>query len=119
MKPPAYIAGSFSDRPRLRGIRDELAEMGIDVIARWLDAPEDGDLAEWAAVCLNDVDAAHTLILFADVPSTAGGYWTELGYAYGCGTPVIGVGPKTNLFCCFADYWYPAWPELRADLEKT
>jgi len=109
-----YIAGSFSDRPRLRGIRDELAALGIACTSRWLD--NDGDETGWAERDLADIGAARTVILFTDVPSSAGGMHWECGYAYGCGMRIIGVGPKTNLFHTLIADWYPAWPELRAAL---
>jgi len=112
-----YIAGSWSDRPRLRGIRDELAEMGIVCCSSWLDhGGDETDLVAWAEMDLSDLTAAQTLLLFTDVPSTTGGMWVEFGLAYGLGRGLIGVGPKTNLFVHLIADWYPAWPELRAAL---
>src|SRR5690349_17269087 len=112
MNGPAYLAGSWADRPRLRGIRDELAAMGIACTARWLDY--DGD----ALMCLGDLLMADTLLLFTEVPSTAGGMHVETGIAIGRNMPIIGVGPRTCLFHHLIADWYPAWPELRAALRE-
>src|SRR5690349_7823342 len=94
-----YLAGSWADRPRLRGIRDELAALGIEVTSRWLDHEGVWILSpSWAAKDLADIDAAQSLIVFTDVPSTAGGFHWESGYAFGRNKPIIGVGPRTCLF---------------------
>ena len=118
MKSPVYLAGSWADRPRLRGIRDELAEMGIVCCSSWLDHGGDENLPEWAVLDLAEVLAANVVILFTEVPSSAGGMHFESGFAYALRKQIIGAGPRTCLFHnLIADSdWYPAWPELRAAL---
>jgi hypothetical protein len=93
-----YLAGSWHDRARLRQYRDELTARGIVVTARWLDSPDDADLAEAAERCIVDIDAAHWLVVLTDVASSSGGFHFETGYALGCGMPIMAVGPAAMLF---------------------
>jgi hypothetical protein len=68
-----YIAGAWTDRTFLRNVRTALIDHGHQVTARWLDAPDDGNHGEWAAIDLEDIRACDTFLLFADVPSSSGG----------------------------------------------
>ena len=121
-----YLAGSWADRARLRGVRADLEKMGVTCTARWLDYDDEplpskpirvGDhLANWAAIDLFDIDQAHTLILFTDVPSTAGGFHFEAGYAFGNGMNIIGVGPRTMLCHHLIDDWFDSFDALRAQI---
>ncbi len=57
-----------------------------------------------------DVLASDVLVLFTGVGS-GGGRHTEFGFALGCGVPVMGVGPRENVFHSSPSIrWYPTWP---------
>lgn len=55
---------------------------------------------EWGMNDLEDLEAADTLIVLADVESTSGGFHSELGYFLGRGRTNILVigGPRNNVY---------------------
>lgn len=103
-----YLAARFSRQAEMRDYAAELARHGITVTSRWItgahgesaetDLPYDV-LARCAVDDLGDIAGADAVVLFTDSPSTRGGMWVELGYAIGCGIPVIVCGPPANIFC--------------------
>ena len=112
-----YLAGSFAARDHLIEYRDRLIAADIPITATWLtEDPDTADLRTWALVDLMDIDSADGLILCTEWPSTSRGMWVELGYAMGRHKRVIGVGPKSNLFCEMAHEWYASFDELLAAL---
>lgn len=123
-----YLAGSFADRPRLRGYRADLQSLGYSVSSSWLDTPDDlrdadlspDELRAYAEQDTTDIDRAHSLIVVTDVPSTSGGMHWEAGYALGCGMAVYGVGPKTNIFHHLIpdDEWFGTWLDCLATIAK-
>jgi hypothetical protein len=114
-----YIAGAWTDRPFLRNVRTALIDHGHSVTARWLDAPDDGNHGEWAAIDLEDIRACDTFLLFADVPSSSGGYHVETGYALALGKSIIAVGVKSNLFHHLIPTWYRTWLDVAAVAART
>ena len=78
--------------------------MEICVTARWIDckvASDDRDAdhyVRWADVEVLDVNAADTLVLFADLVGRKGGCWVEIGMALARGMRIIVVGGRSNVF---------------------
>jgi nucleoside 2-deoxyribosyltransferase len=108
-----YIAGAWSDRPFLRNVRTALIGHGHHVTASWLDIPDDAQgTAVEATADLEDIRACDTFLLFADVPSTSGGYHVETGYALALGKSIIAVGTKSNLFHHLIPTWYRTWLDV-------
>jgi hypothetical protein len=128
----AYLANRYSKHPEMRGVRDVLSVLGIEVTSRWIDCHTDvvGDftssftvetLAEKTAECaplgqrdLDDIDAADTLIAFSDYPGQGkGGRHIEFGYALAKGKRIILVGTRENVFHALDRVeWVPDWPHL-------
>lgn len=115
----AYLAAPYAARDRVRDYARDLARIGIDVTASWLDeqheinagttgaatALDPAEVARHAATDLDDIERCDVLVLFtaaslgldqADVPS--GGRHVETGYALAKGVPVIVVGEPENVF---------------------
>lgn len=112
-----YLAGSYAARDMLRAYRDTLNDADIPVTATWLTSDDQPDnLALWAVIDQMDIDACTTFVLFTDTPSTTGGMWFEYGLAFARGKRIVGVGPKTNLFCHGVGEWFTDFDELLAAL---
>jgi hypothetical protein len=128
----AYLAARYSRHPEMRGVRDVLGAIGIDVTARWIDCHTDvvGDFtASFTTEALNtrptdcaplgrhdleDIDAADTVISFTyPVDGVKGGRHVEFGYALAKGKRLIVVGPRQHIFHTLAEVdWYPDWAHL-------
>jgi nucleoside 2-deoxyribosyltransferase len=100
-----YLAGSWSDRPNIRKYRDLMEARGIFITSRWLDwtgrlpgESREEELRRSANVDLQDIDMADGVLIFTGVPSSHGGFHTELGYAIGTRKPVAIIGPRPSNF---------------------
>jgi hypothetical protein len=87
----------------MRQYADELLNRHIGVTSRWIRSEAQSDplsdpdaCAEAAAECFADVDAAQTVIYFAEHGSV--GKHVELGYAIARGKKVVVVGTPTSVF---------------------
>lgn len=138
-----YLAARYSRRLELCGYRSDLALLGIDVPARWLNGShqldnegrpigetgelmfENGSAAadhyrrKFAEDDFEDVVDSDMLIAFTEQPrsgNSRGGRHVELGIALGMGKPVVIIGPRENVFC-----WLPqvrhfeTWADFLAD----
>lgn len=128
-----YLAARFSRRHELTCYRDELAEHGIDVAARWLDGghewtgvpdediPAD-ELARFALDDIEDINLARVIVCFTENPRTAparGGRHVEAGYAIARGKLVFCVGPIENVFYALPQIQrFPDWETAKTQLIK-
>lgn len=115
----AYLAAPYAARGQIRAYAEDLARIGIDVTASWLDETHEinagttgaatglhpDEVARHAATDLDDIARCDVLVLFtanalgldpAEVHS--GGRHVETGYALAKGIPVIVVGEPENVF---------------------
>lgn len=100
-----YIAAPFPLLKDAVQLRAQLAVVGIESTARWIDLNQkaEGQTAiEYAQHDLDDVRAAHAVVLI-NPPMFAnkgtGGRHVEIGYALGIGHPFFFVmGVKSNIF---------------------
>ena len=120
-----YLAAQYARREELRAYAAELAKIGIESTAHWLDetSPLNGTLSNhsadhttWLADRdIADIERADALVLFTNGSETKivrGAHHFEAGYAYGRGKRVITVGPRDNVFYylpCIPNY--PTWAE--------
>lgn len=58
---------------------------------------------------MTDIENSDILVIDAEYPSTKGGMWWEMGYAYARGKSVITVGPNEMLFCKIAHLHFDTW----------
>jgi hypothetical protein len=135
-----YLAARYTRRLELCGYRSDLAMLGHQVPARWLNGShqldnegrplgetgelmfEIGDPAadrhrqKFAQDDYDDVVAADRLIAFTEQPrsgNSRGGRHVELGIALGRGIPVTVIGPRENVFCWLPQVrHYDTWIEF-------
>ena len=101
-----YLAGSWSDQPRITGYAAALRRRGWTIASTWHQPgkpdtarlPEPEVARDMAAIDLAGIDATDLVVVFTDVPSTTGGLHVEMGYALGRDKPLILVGPIVNVF---------------------
>jgi len=112
-----YLAARFSRKHELAAYARELRRDGVTVSSRWHDGAHDWTgisdeampravQARFAQEDLDDIDAAHALLLFADPPGnegTRGGAQFEAGYAYGMGIRLIVVSHRQQVFCALPE----------------
>jgi len=119
-----YISGSFAQRERLAAIAGQLEFVGYDVTSSWLYEPPirfddehaDYDKRARANEDLIDIERAEAVLLFTDVPSTSGGFDTELGMALMGRKPVYLYGPRINIFT-YMHAVIPPTPEMEKAIE--
>ena len=95
----AYLAGSYDDRERLRGVAADLMSNGIAVTSSWLSDFHEGQKPRSAAEHnLHEINVCDLFILDCmGSPSTRGGRWVEFGYAYHAGKDCVIICPRENL----------------------
>ena len=112
------MAGSFVSRQRLRPIRDQLWEMGHEVVSSWLDEvakPANMTQKEFykklAMKDISELKSADLLIIDLCDPSTSGGRDTELGVALGSfsSKQIYTVGPVKSVFHELVDKQFETW----------
>lgn len=109
-----YVASSVDNQNHAIRVALRLVRAGLTVTSRWLDINFSSDSnrnpwesstsrernEEWGQRDIEDMTAADTLVLLANVSSSSGGYHCELGYFLGKGGNVLVVGDRRNVF-----YW--------------
>lgn len=122
-----YLAAAYSESESMLGVRDVLQVLGHEVTSRWIDTakhhpyplgpetltdePVLGRLH--AKADMEDVRAADWVIVFTTVPSTSGGFHTEVGMALAWGKKITIVGPRCNVFQCVPDIeHHRSWSQL-------
>lgn len=126
-----YLAARFSRLPELVSYRAELAELGVEVAARWLNGghewvgtPDDeipvAELRRFAVEDIADIDSSDVVVCFTE-PSRSGpargGRHFEAGYAYAKGMTMLCVGDVENVFYALDGIArFPDWPAARAAL---
>ncbi len=116
-KPSAiYVAASVHNQNQAIRLALRLIRAGFVVTSRWLDFDFSTTVTEdpwkysnsrerhetWGVRDIEDVAAADTLVLLANVASSSGGYHVELGLALGQNKNVLVIGDRKNVF-----YWTP------------
>lgn len=120
-----YTAARFSDRPRLRLMRDRLFELGHECTATWLDEVSKPETMtteifnrKLAAKDFNEISSADVLVIDTLEPlitnaetSSGGGREVELGFALGQWhrKEIWRVGPARNVFHQLADRVFADW----------
>jgi nucleoside 2-deoxyribosyltransferase len=112
-----YLAGRFSRRFQLQGVRADLQRAGHCGTSRWIDLREEvaADAAKCARIDIEDIEAADVLISFPDLPrstNTRGGHFFEEGFALATGRRVIVVGYRSHIFHHLPEVaFFPTWSE--------
>ena len=122
-----YIAASFVSRERLRPIRDELWNLGHEVVSSWLDevakpAPMT-DKEFYKKLAIKDIaelKSADLVIVDLLNKSSTGGRDIETGLALGAfsAKQLYLVGVPVCVFHELADKQYPAWTDLLKEFPK-
>lgn len=98
-----YLASAFDQRWWVRIAESMLEAEGFEVLSTWqwidegAEATPDQERA-WAEVNLEAIHHADLVVLFV-YGHSAGGRWTEMGFALAEGKPVLVVGETDNVFC--------------------
>lgn len=100
-----YLSSRYDRILELAGYRSELASMGIDCSARWLDGDTAAETAANAIIDIHDIYQADVLVTFSEGKEPVsggqrGGRHFEAGVAYETGIPVVVVGGQENVFHC-------------------
>ena len=112
-----YLAASYSDQERMRKLRDEINDMGHEVVSTWIDNDGPGMDADQinqmknaarshAHTDMADIRRCDLFVVFTNAPSTTGGMHVEFGYALGLQNhtsprhpiSLAVVGPFSNIF---------------------
>lgn len=113
-----YIAGTFANRNKLRPVRNQLWEMGHQVVSSWLDEtskPAFMTAEEYqrklAIKDLCEVSSADLIIV--DCESISGGKNCELGFSLrGFHNHIIWtVGDPNNIFQVLVDRHFDTWKD--------
>lgn len=122
--PKIYLAASYIEKARMKGVRDFLVEQGYVVTSRWIDSPDTGldsdmiagqpeQAAARAQHDLSDLLISDIIVVFTQTPSTTGGYHVELGLAMGLQKRIAIVGPRMNIFHTFPwCQWHPSFTDF-------
>lgn len=123
-----YLAGSYTSKEALKHIRERINALGgFKVTSSWLDEPKsnvdwtslDRDQADTiAARDVDEVAEAEVFILDTLLPSTGGGYDTELGIALSTGSVTYRVGPRRNGFQGLVMHEVQDWESLFRGLKR-
>lgn len=133
-----YLAASWPQRKRMRDVAEHLQALGIMTTSRWIYSESESgmgpaEIAEGQKKAVSgairdfqDINAAHRVAVFTDVPSSTGGFHVEFGYALSREKPIDIVGPALNVFYALrgpgirhfpdATAWFD---QLHADKEKS
>ena len=114
-----YLAGSWTQREKLRVIRAQLDTLGLHVRSQWLDfncGYYDQDFRVEAERDYNDIRRSDFLILDTDDIDTKGGRDWEAGYATGIGKRVLRVGPVITPFHAVIPLGFASWETCLAYL---
>lgn len=104
-----YLASQFCRQNELKEYRDELKDIGIEVISSWIDEEQsDSDVAMfqyYARADKEDIKECDIFILFTGPPYygskeqiARGGRHHEAGFAEAIGKKLLSIGPLENIF---------------------
>jgi len=119
-----YLSASFTDRLKMRPIRDKIWSLGHNVLSTWLDEtvkPDFLDQFEWKKK-LAEKDRAEVLsadLLILDGNGISTGKAVELGLALGQfhSKLVWVVSDTQHIFHCLADKLFSNWEDCLKYLE--
>lgn len=125
-----YVASAFDQRWWVRTIESVLEAQGWDVLSTWQWVTDEDaqrmtmeQEREWAITNLEAIRHADALVVFV-AGQSAGGMWTEMGYANALGLPILVVGDSRNVFChlvpCVSEgQWFDALQKLVLQKENN
>lgn len=116
-----YTAATFSEQKRIRQQKEQLIQLGHNVLSTWLEEQvKPGGMTDeqfgrkMAAKDLQEIRAADCVILDLENPSKTMGKMVEFGFAlahhkliYAVGTP-----PTGSIFVLLADKVFESWEQL-------
>ena len=114
--PLVYLAGAFSNRYRLREIREELIRRGYAVLSSWLDRedetwPATKPSREEARRDLLEMQQMDIFIVDTLIASTMGNNFCEFGFALSHPCQKYRVGPARNHYHLLIP-GFQTWKEL-------
>jgi len=122
-----YTAATFSEQKRIRAMKEQLVQMGHNVLSTWLDEvvrPDGIDEVEFerkmAMKDLQEVAASDCVILDMASPSRTAGKMIETGFAIAKHKLLYVVGDKPDhaIFLHLADRHFKNWDELFEYFDK-
>src|SRR5436309_12194907 len=114
--PRVYCAGSMKAIETIKHRVADLESRGFMVVSSWHARDESSEsYLEIATTDWFELRRAQMVVVNADVPSSSGGYWTELGGAIAYEKPTIVIGdlgalnvfshlPSVSLYKSWGDY---------------
>jgi len=119
-----YVAGTFTDRDRIKYFLPRIKEAGHHVTSTWFEesvsAYNGVPFEEWEASLakkdLTELLGSELLILDTFSHSSTGGKDVELGWALCAGIPVWIVGPIYSIFHRLATKHFTWWPQCLEEL---
>ncbi len=101
-----YVAASFEQVDHVRDLRARLSDY-VDITSTWCDEPpmvnndprnEPREMRTRGNEDYLDIQRSDMVAILTDVPSTSGGFHTELGIALALDKRLLLVGPRLNVF---------------------
>jgi len=112
--PKVYLGSSMANMARVRDLNEQLRELGLDVVSTWAAEPPDR-IARVAAIAdARELLSADMVVIDTTVPSSTGGWHSEIGLALASGKTLAIVGPCTNIFAELATQKFYDWEECFA-----
>lgn len=98
-----FIAASYAAIKDAREVAVQLEMRGHEVTSSWLNEPFDHFEEDWqkmacATIDFHDVERSDAFVVLTEVPSSSGGFHTEIGMALGMRIPVYVLGPRNNIY---------------------
>jgi nucleoside 2-deoxyribosyltransferase len=125
-----YLAARYPRRDEMKALATQLRMAGFVTTSRWLHETSALDhtlndaspayFREQAAIDLEDVDRADTMIFFAEDPlvgTPRGGRHVEFGYALAKGKQMVVIGDAENIFHFMPNVM--TFPTIQAFLEYS
>lgn len=103
-----YIAASMHAQAQVRQYAQELTDNNIECTSAWCDQkiinmplPLESEvrqaaMKDYAIRDLDDIERAHVVVVYPDVPTSGGGFWLEMGYCIANKKPIIYAGSIVN-----------------------
>lgn len=115
-----YLAAAYTaeSRAKMRATRTVLEQYSHTVTSRWIDELRDTQQAQ-GLMDFRDLAEADAVVCFTGIPSTSGGFHTEVGLALAWRKQTIIVGERLNVFHHLAEIqWFPSWSAFLDDLRE-
>lgn len=121
-----YIAGTFTDQQRLRGIGTQVWELGHEITSTWLQEVKKPEMMDEPAfkrkLALKDLCevARADLLILDNSQQSSGGKNAELGFSLAQFQHQLVwlVGEPTNVFQYLADRTFRTWDDCLTALKE-